>query len=116
MCFCLCIFFFSSRRRHTRCRLVTGVQTCALPIWDLAAAWRARRLGGPVPGRRPPHAGPGLMVLICADVVRPSLSWLAGFAPARRGLGEEMARTRDSAAFAELTAMCQGGLVGSQAG
>src|SRR3546814_5738842 len=25
--------FFSSRRRHTRCALVTGVQTCALPIW-----------------------------------------------------------------------------------
>src|SRR3546814_154861 len=29
----LCMsFFFSSRRRHTRCALVTGVQTCALPI------------------------------------------------------------------------------------
>src|SRR3546814_20670053 len=27
-----CFFFFSSRRRHTRCTLVTGVQTCALPI------------------------------------------------------------------------------------
>src|SRR3546814_9593718 len=26
------MFFFSSRRRHTRCALVTGVQTCALPI------------------------------------------------------------------------------------
>src|SRR3546814_955570 len=38
---CLCFagvclyFFFSSRRRHTRCALVTGVQTCALPIWAL---------------------------------------------------------------------------------
>src|SRR3546814_7319423 len=30
------MFFFSSRRRHTRCALVTGVQTCALPISDLA--------------------------------------------------------------------------------
>src|SRR3546814_8201675 len=29
----LLICFFSSRRRHTRCALVTGVQTCALPIW-----------------------------------------------------------------------------------
>src|SRR3546814_9057789 len=29
------IFFFSSRRRHTRCALVTGVQTCALPICAL---------------------------------------------------------------------------------
>src|SRR3546814_3649555 len=33
----LCIFFFfSSRRRHTRCALVTGVQTCALPICAVA--------------------------------------------------------------------------------
>src|SRR3546814_2589678 len=30
MCF---VFFFSSRRRHTSCALVTGVQTCALPIF-----------------------------------------------------------------------------------
>src|SRR3546814_2372903 len=29
---CMIYFFFSSRRRHTRCALVTGVQTCALPI------------------------------------------------------------------------------------
>src|SRR3546814_11196705 len=29
-------FFFSSRRRHTRCALVTGVQTCALPIYHAA--------------------------------------------------------------------------------
>src|SRR3546814_8111912 len=33
-------FFFSSRRRHTRCALVTGVQTCALPI--LAAVYSNR--------------------------------------------------------------------------
>src|SRR3546814_9934162 len=31
------LFFFSSRRRHTRCALVTGVQTCALPIFGRAA-------------------------------------------------------------------------------
>src|SRR3546814_10609689 len=30
--FCAVGLFFSSRRRHTRCALVTGVQTCALPI------------------------------------------------------------------------------------
>src|SRR3546814_942605 len=29
-------FFFSSRRRHTRCALVTGVQTCALPICSVS--------------------------------------------------------------------------------
>src|SRR3546814_4418059 len=32
------LFFVSSRRRHTRCALVTGVQTCALPISRFAAA------------------------------------------------------------------------------
>src|SRR3546814_987352 len=31
-CVIVCVFFLSSRRRHTRCALVTGVQTCALPI------------------------------------------------------------------------------------
>src|SRR3546814_8258925 len=33
-------FFFSSRRRHTRCALVTGVQTCALPIFRAEIARR----------------------------------------------------------------------------
>src|SRR3546814_2010028 len=44
------VFFFSSRRRHTRCALVTGVQTCALPIYlsghavePLRCAFRARK-------------------------------------------------------------------------
>src|SRR3546814_3279936 len=40
MCAFICsFFFFASRRRHTSCALVTGVQTCALPIWraDLLA-------------------------------------------------------------------------------
>src|SRR3546814_10379396 len=38
-------FCFSSRRRHTRCALVTGVQTCALPILhdDAGVAERIRR-------------------------------------------------------------------------
>src|SRR3546814_5545282 len=36
MCrFVICWFCFSSRRRHTRCALVTGVQTCALPIYKV---------------------------------------------------------------------------------
>src|SRR3546814_7491518 len=32
VCYCVLFFFFSSRRRHTSCALVTGLQTCALPI------------------------------------------------------------------------------------
>src|SRR3546814_9734433 len=38
------LFFVSSRRRHTRCALVTGVQTCALPISISTAASHTRRL------------------------------------------------------------------------
>src|SRR3546814_4273557 len=38
------VFFFSSRRRHTRCALVTGVQTCALPISCLAEHWKCRAI------------------------------------------------------------------------
>src|SRR3546814_3864494 len=41
----LLAFFFSSRRRHTRCALVTGVQTCALPISTMPNAlvvWEAQ--------------------------------------------------------------------------
>src|SRR3546814_18124422 len=42
----MCVFF-SSRRRHTRCALVTGVQTCALPIYALRSSPKARgRWGG----------------------------------------------------------------------
>src|SRR3546814_3154492 len=38
--FLFCVMcFFSSRRRHTRCALVTGVQTCALPIWESWVNW-----------------------------------------------------------------------------
>src|SRR3546814_8132158 len=43
------LFFFSSRRRHTRCALVTGVQTCALPI----SASAVRHIQ--ILGRRGPH-------------------------------------------------------------
>src|SRR3546814_3455129 len=38
-------FFFSSRRRHTRCALVTGVQTCALPIYLQSGADIAHKAG-----------------------------------------------------------------------
>src|SRR3546814_16807636 len=42
------VLCFSSRRRHTRCALVTGVQTCALPIFGVGGdLGRQRRdLGG----------------------------------------------------------------------
>src|SRR3546814_11597613 len=51
---CVRIFFVSSRRRHTICALVTGVQTCALPIWSLihARPVGGRGVSGPL-GQRP---------------------------------------------------------------
>src|SRR3546814_3428539 len=44
----LVIFFYSSRRRHTRCALVTGVQTCALPILASRYLQRIGKLEPPV--------------------------------------------------------------------
>src|SRR3546814_3539822 len=43
--FCV-LFFFSSGRRHTICALVTGVHTCALPIYQIAGGQRAGDRGG----------------------------------------------------------------------
>src|SRR3546814_4634154 len=43
----LCVFFFSSRRRHTRCALVTVVQTCALPILFLGTLRTNLLIGDP---------------------------------------------------------------------
>src|SRR3546814_9265828 len=47
------LFFFSSRRRHTICALVTGVQTCALPIFARTFRFRVERaLAPPLPERQ----------------------------------------------------------------
>src|SRR3546814_6068411 len=48
------VFFFSSRRRHTRCALVTGVQTCALPISTFAQEYNQRRPHRSLPHRATP--------------------------------------------------------------
>src|SRR3546814_4534347 len=59
------MFFFSSRRRHTRCALVTGVQTCALPISmeaglaDLTRRIKAGKIGAS--GKVDQHAAAGVM-------------------------------------------------------
>src|SRR3546814_937180 len=52
-------FFFSSRRRHTRCALVTGVQTCALPICARRRT-RLRRRAALEPRRGRTRAWPSL--------------------------------------------------------
>src|SRR3546814_5547297 len=49
----MCHFFFSSRRRHTLCALVTGVQTCALPILPQKKPISARSYHMPSSPRSP---------------------------------------------------------------
>jgi Phage integrase family len=83
-----------------------------LPTAAAAGRFRVRT----ATGTHLPHLTPGLLVLICADVIRPSLGWLLRFAPARRNLATEMARTRDSAALAALAELCTQGRVGLQSG
>ncbi len=80
---------------------------------DLVRNWRENRHGGPGGGLT--HIGSGLLVLICADVIRPGIGWLLRCPPAPRNLAAEMARTRDSAAFAELAALCESGSAGTDA-
>src|SRR3546814_1240662 len=78
------LFFFSSRRRHTRCALVTGVQTCALPIYGdrLASTMPSLRLHGPrMPLSRSSRAtSSGLHIVLfsisCLSASRPQNSGL----------------------------------------
>src|SRR3546814_9305749 len=58
-------FFFSSRRRHTRCALVTGVQTCALPICNSTQGLLYRNNGSG--GFTDVSAGSGLADVAASD-------------------------------------------------
>jgi hypothetical protein len=88
------------------------------PDWrDLVtSSGGAGRRSGTDSAQRSTHLGSGLLVLVCADVIRPSLGWLLSSPAARRGLAVEMARTRDAAAFAELNSMLAAGAVSRQVG
>ena len=57
------------------------------------------------PKREYADLGPGLLALMCADVVRPSIGWLLA-TPAPRRLAASMARTRDPDGFAQLGVLC----------
>src|SRR3546814_10754346 len=62
-------FFLSSRRRHTRCALVTGVQTCALPILGQGhAAGCCETACEPTRTRRQPRGTKALKATILAVV------------------------------------------------
>jgi hypothetical protein len=94
--------------------ITSGADAAGNPAWrGLLASWLAAAGRGP---RDPEHvsllAGRAVMLLVCADVIRPSLGWL--LAPATpSGLSAEMARVRDPAGFAALAAVCQADHVNS---
>src|SRR3546814_2573065 len=83
-------FFFASRRRHTRCALVTGVQTCALPISCPGHATQepemttdpATSTGGPLAGRTAivPGASRGIGEAIVDAFLRAGASRIAAVA------------------------------------
>src|SRR3546814_10876021 len=79
-------FFFSSRRRHTRCALVTGVQTCALPISTTAATTSAQ-LEQPTTPKLP-----ALKAEACGDAARKAVATADG-KPARSWVEHTTRRT-----------------------
>src|SRR3546814_4149161 len=81
-------FFFSSRRRHTRCALVTGVQTCALPISGQHVA-ALRVLAGAVDaayGRHLTINATGATAALLGDIGVPT-ELMRGFAVVSRAAG-----------------------------
>ena len=94
--------------------ITSGADAAGNPAWrGLLAGWLAAAGRGP---RDPEHvsllAGRAIMLLVCADVIRPSPGWL--LAPATpAGLSAEMARVRDPAGFAALAVICQADHVNS---
>lgn len=79
-----------------------AVGRAGLPAWDTASSNKSGECSA------------GLRIVICADVIRPSLDWLL-LTPAPKHLAAAMARTRDPAAFAELAAVCQAQRIGQKA-
>src|SRR3546814_5664067 len=72
----VCVFF-ASRRRHTRCALVTGVQTCALPISGTVRALVANMVVGVSKGfeRKLNLVGVGYRAQIQGDAVKLQLGF-----------------------------------------
>src|SRR3546814_9550161 len=72
-------FFFSSRRRHTRCAVVTGVQTCALPIFTAGTNEGPRSGGREMMFHEPNATRSGIMAaLLARENVRGSETSLEG--------------------------------------
>src|SRR3546814_10285833 len=85
------LFFFSSRRRHTICALVTGVQTCALPIYNQHAV-----AAGLTHTARPITAAAAIMIAIFASFLTADILELKqlGLALALAEIGRASCRER----------------------
>src|SRR3546814_11604519 len=125
----LYLFFFSSRRRHTRCALVTGVQTCALPISaSSSAACRHHGASSPLPRNSgksaamnmpaiPPRLGLPLAVqmiailvcaLLAAQLVTLALTVILPPSPAARWNMDDVAAALQSHGLRRGRASCGG--------
>src|SRR3546814_732704 len=93
----ICFFFFSSRRRHTRCALVTGVHTCALPICSGGIAVIDPEVGITVPTAVPNYTIRAVATIAhgmadvprmthCRHVVVGSRDWIRKVTPCRCNL------------------------------
>src|SRR3546814_1173491 len=87
-------FFLSSRRRHTRCALVTGVQTCALPIlmvpfalWNKTAFLAERVLGNVVAA--------GIKVMVLAVIIGIGTTLFGDFIGALNGAEPSLERSEE---------------------
>src|SRR3546814_7401221 len=71
-------FLCASRRRHTRCALVTGVQTCALPIlWTGGLGLRRNYTGASVPALGRLAAGVVVATALCHLFAQGGFYWLS---------------------------------------
>src|SRR3546814_9519650 len=66
--------FFASRRRHTRCALVTGVQTCALPICGVATSGAMAGAGSDIvsPSARAAMACSTVSIVVSGEPTNPA--------------------------------------------
>src|SRR3546814_3964239 len=95
--------FFSSRRRHTRCALVTGVQTCALPICGVGSGGDGVEFASGVAEVVPGVLDPRRHVMPARVAFEETL--LDACRPAHQGQHLDPARNGDHARF-------EGGVVG----
>src|SRR3546814_8750048 len=90
---CWIVFVFSSRRRHTRCALVTGVQTCALPIYVDMLRLRAEAIAGAAGPLAAGHIRDLIAAIAATDIDGPSLPEQPGVKAARlQAIKTEIAR------------------------